>query len=109
VGTTVHEYVQAIDVHPDHIFDLVLVDGRARTECIRHAIPKIKPGAYLMLDNSNNAAVSQIVRKLQSYPHIVFRGIAPGWPPTRSLGLDLRVRAQMPRQPSNHYQNKADR
>jgi hypothetical protein len=91
VGTTVHEYVRAIDVHPDHTFDLVLVDGRARTECIQHAIPKIKPGAYLMLDNSNNADVAQIVRKLQSYPHIVFRGIAPGWPPARWSNTAWRI------------------
>jgi hypothetical protein len=83
VGMTVHEYVRAIDVHPNHTFDLVLVDGRARTECIQHAIPKIRPTAYLMLDNSNNADVAEIVHNLQSYPHIEFHGIAPGWPPTR--------------------------
>lgn len=83
VGTTVHQYVRAIDAHTDHTFDLILVDGRSRTECIKHAIPKIKFDGYLMLDNSNNADVAEIVRKLQSYPHTVFRGIAPGWPPTR--------------------------
>jgi len=82
-AATLHEYVEAIDVHPDHTFDLVLVDGRVRTECIQYALPKIKPGGYLMLDNSNNADVAEMVRKLQSYPNTVFRGIAPGWPPTR--------------------------
>jgi len=82
-GTTVHEYVEAIYVHPDHTFDLVLVDGRVRTECIQYALPKIKPGGYLMLDNSNNADVVEIIRKLKTYPHTEFRGIAPGWPPTR--------------------------
>jgi hypothetical protein len=82
-GTTLDEYVRAIDVHPDHTFDLVLVDGRARTECIQHAIPKIKPAGYLMLDNSNNADTVEIIRKMQSYPHTEFRGIAPGWPPAR--------------------------
>jgi hypothetical protein len=82
-GTTVHEYVEAIDVHPDHTFDLVLVDGRVRTECIQYALPKIKLGGYLMLDNSNNADVVEIIRKLKTYPHTEFRGIAPGWPPTR--------------------------
>jgi len=90
-GTTVHEYVEAIDVHPDHTFDLVLVDGRVRTECIQHAIPKIKPGGYLMLDNSNNADVAEIVQKLQPYPHTEFRGIAPGWPPTRWSNTIWRI------------------
>jgi Methyltransferase domain len=82
-GATLDEYVRAIDAHPDRSFDLVLVDGRVRTECIQHALPKIKPGGYLMLDNSNNADVVEIIRKTQSYPHTEFRGIAPGWPPTR--------------------------
>jgi DNA-directed RNA polymerase subunit H (RpoH/RPB5) len=82
-AATLHEYVEDIDVHPDHTFDLVLVDGRVRTECIQHALPKIKPAGYLMLDNSNNADVVEIIRKLQTYPHTEFRGIAPGWPPTR--------------------------
>jgi hypothetical protein len=83
-GTTVHEYVEAIDIHPDHTFDLVLVDGLVRTECMQHAIPKIRPGGHLMLDNSNNGDVAKMVRQLQeSYPYTEFRGIAPGWPPTR--------------------------
>jgi hypothetical protein len=82
-GTTLHEYVETIDVHPDHTFDLILVDGRVRIECMQHAIPKIRPGGYLMLDNSNNSDLAEMVRKLNSYPHTVFRGIAPGWPPTR--------------------------
>jgi hypothetical protein len=82
-GTTVHEYVEAIDVHPSHTFDLVLVDGRVRTECIQHALSRIRPGGYLMLDNSNNADTAEIVRNLRSYPHTVFRGIAPGWPAAR--------------------------
>jgi hypothetical protein len=82
-GMTVDEYVRAIDVHPDHVFDLVLVDGRVRTERMQHAIPKIRPGRYLMLDSSNNADVAEMVRKLRSYPHTEFHGIAPGWPPAR--------------------------
>jgi hypothetical protein len=82
-AATLHEYVEVIDAHADHTFDLVMVDGRVRTECIQHAIPKIWPGGYLMLDNSNNADVAEIIRKLQIYPHTEFSGIAPGWPPTR--------------------------
>jgi|ERR1700693_2401117 len=82
-GTTLDEYVRAIEVHADHTFDLILVDGRVRTECIQLAIPKIKPGGYLMLDNSNNADTAEIVHKLRCYLHTEFRGIAPGWPPAR--------------------------
>ena len=45
-------YVKSIDAFPDEYFDLVMVDGRARTECIAHAKNKIKPGGYLVVDNS---------------------------------------------------------
>jgi hypothetical protein len=82
-AATLHEYIQSIDAHLDSSFDLVFVDGRVRTQCIQHAIPKIRRRGCLMLDNSNNADVAEIVRRLQSYPHTDFRGIAPGWPPTR--------------------------
>jgi hypothetical protein len=92
-GTTVDEYVGAIDVHPDHTFDLVLVDGRVRTECIQHALSKIRSGGYLMLDNSNNADTAEIVHKLRTYAHIEFRSIAPGWPPARWTNTVWKISA----------------
>lgn len=45
-------YAEAIDRYPDRFFDLVLVDGRARKACMRHAFIKIRPGGYLLLDDS---------------------------------------------------------
>ena len=77
------KYVSAIDAHGDGTFDLVFVDGRARRGCVNRAIPKVRRGGYLMLDNSNNADMAECVRKLQCYPRSDFRGIAPGWPPAR--------------------------
>jgi hypothetical protein len=46
-------YVKTIDKYPDNYFDLVVVDGRARPACIKHAVPKIKRGGVLVLDNSD--------------------------------------------------------
>lgn len=40
------EYPKAID----RTYDIVLVDGRRRVECVKHAIPFV--GKYLILDNS---------------------------------------------------------
>lgn len=77
------EYVRSIDVHPNHSFDIVLVDGRARMACIDRALPKIRTGGYMMLDNSNNSNVAKAVHRMQSYPRIDFHSIAPGWPPAR--------------------------
>ncbi|MBI1801757.1 MAG: class I SAM-dependent methyltransferase [Chloroflexi bacterium] len=39
--------------YPDGFFDLVLVDGLARDQCVRSSVPKVKPGGYLYLDNSD--------------------------------------------------------
>jgi hypothetical protein len=46
------KYATAIDSYKDHYFDIVLVDGRARTSCIAHALKKIKPGGLLIVDNA---------------------------------------------------------
>lgn len=50
-----HVYADAILAFPDHAFDLISVDGEAtsRKWCIPNCMPKIKPGGWLLLDNSN--------------------------------------------------------
>ena len=45
-------YFDHILRYPDEFFDVVLVDGRARVECALNALDKIKPGGFLILDNS---------------------------------------------------------
>lgn len=49
------KYARTIDQFPDHYFDLVLVDGRARPSCIQQSIPKIKPGGLLVVDNTERS------------------------------------------------------
>lgn len=48
-------YVAAIDAIENESLDLVSVDGerQVRSQCIAAAVPKVKPGGYLLLDNSN--------------------------------------------------------
>lgn len=45
-------YASSIDRFPEESFDMVLVDGRSRPSCIEHAVPKIKVGGYLIIDNT---------------------------------------------------------
>ena len=33
-------------------FDFILIDGRARVECLYNSIPKLKSGGMMILDNS---------------------------------------------------------
>lgn len=49
---TFEKYARAIDPFPDEYFDLILVDGRARPSCIQQAIPHLKKGGLLVVDNT---------------------------------------------------------
>lgn len=46
-------YVAQIHKFPENHFDMVIVDGSHRNTCIHQAPNYIKPGGYLVLDNSN--------------------------------------------------------
>jgi hypothetical protein len=47
------EYAEQIDEFPEEYFDLVLVDGRARPSCIKHAVSRVKPDGLLVVDNGD--------------------------------------------------------
>lgn len=53
VGRSFENYARYIDNYADGYFDFVVVDGRARPSCIKHSLPKVKPGGFLILDNSD--------------------------------------------------------
>jgi len=46
------QYARTIDQFATDYFDLVLVDGRARPSCIQQAIPHLKIGGLLVVDNT---------------------------------------------------------
>jgi len=51
-GKSFREYVTKIEDYPDHSFDVVVVDGRARSSCFKHAISKVRAGGLLVFDNT---------------------------------------------------------
>jgi hypothetical protein len=53
-GRTFHDYVHAIDAEPGQ-FDLIVVDGRARTACLEYARTRLAPGGLIVFDNSHRA------------------------------------------------------
>jgi predicted O-methyltransferase YrrM len=72
-------YVKAIDIYPDNYFDLVVIDGRARPSCIKHAVPKIKRGGVLVLDNSDRDYYLKNTRTfLEGWSQQTFRGTVRG-------------------------------
>ena len=40
-----------VSAYPDGHFDFVLVDGLVRLECVRRALPKVKRGGWMYIDN----------------------------------------------------------
>ena len=73
------KYVCQIDLFPDNIFDIVLVDGRARPSCIKHASKKVKIGGLIVLDNSDREYYLRMTANLlQDFDRRIFQGVAPG-------------------------------
>ncbi len=55
IGYDFTDYVDSIEKFHDNFFDLVVIDGRARNFCVKKSIPKVKPGGYILFDNSDRA------------------------------------------------------
>jgi len=70
-------YVKGIDAFPDKSFDLVFIDGRARPSCILHSLDKIRPGGFLMLDNSERIYYKQGKELLTNWEQTDFWGHGP--------------------------------
>jgi hypothetical protein len=72
------DYACSIDAYPNDHFDLVFVDGRARPSCIWHAVPKVRLGGFLVLDNSDRCYYTeQLGDRLQNFEK-VFERFGPG-------------------------------
>lgn len=64
------EYFSLIENYPDNYFDFILIDGRARVKCGEHAIPKLKPGGMLVLDNSERKRYQPLHESLSHWPQV---------------------------------------
>ncbi|WP_246198113.1 class I SAM-dependent methyltransferase [Solidesulfovibrio aerotolerans] len=62
-------YTDAILEYPQDCFDFVLIDGRARVECAYNALSRVRPGGFLLLDNS----------EWEKYAPIFTAAAAAGW------------------------------
>jgi Methyltransferase domain len=76
-GATFRRYAERIAAFPDAHFDLVVVDGRARPSCIAQAMPKLKPGGWLLLDNAERPWYARARALLDAWPMRDFTGPGP--------------------------------
>lgn len=72
-------YARAIDDYPGDSFDVILIDGRARPSCLKHALPKLAPAGHLVLDNSEReyyasamALVPRTFRRIETHGPVPF-------------------------------------
>ena len=63
-GRSFREYASVIDRFPDQYFDIVFVDGRARPSCVLHAIPKIRRGGYLFVDDMERSRYAWVAKEM---------------------------------------------
>jgi hypothetical protein len=76
-GRNYEDYASRIDRYPDGYFDVVLIDGRARTSCLHHAVPKLRSGGTLVLDNAERAHYTSRNAKALAHLEVVLQGMAP--------------------------------
>jgi hypothetical protein len=61
------DYVSIIDTYPDNYFDVILIDGRARTKCYDHAWPKLKKEGFLVFDNTEREMYHKVTDRLSAF------------------------------------------
>ncbi len=45
------DYVNYINNFADHSFDIIFINGRSRSSCIKEAVPKVRKGGIIILQN----------------------------------------------------------
>ncbi len=78
-GMSFRNYAGVLDRWPDSLFDVIMVDGRARPACVHHALPKVKPGGLLILDNAERPHYQPALVRLreQGWRKLNFSGPGP--------------------------------
>ncbi|RNI17253.1 class I SAM-dependent methyltransferase [Flexivirga caeni] len=70
------DYVNALSNFSDSYFDVIVVDGRERVRCFESAIPKLKPGGLLILDNSDRPRYASVF-DLTEWSYVTYCGLTP--------------------------------
>lgn len=83
-----HDYVHAID-GVEGTFDIVVIDGRAREECLRVARARVAPDGIIVFDNSHRARYRTAIAE-SGLPERAFGGLTPTLPyPDRTSVITL--------------------
>lgn len=73
------------------LFDLIVVDGRAREACLEEALPHLAPGGLIVFDNVDRQRYRDAMTRATGLQVTITRGLTPCLPyPTRTALLRLR-------------------
>jgi hypothetical protein len=70
------KYLNAIDQFEEAYFDIIIIDGRKRVRSAERAYSKLKPGGYLILDDSNRLKYRKVFQDLISWDYTEYGN---GW------------------------------
>lgn len=77
------QYVETIDRFDQQLFDIIVIDGRAREACLSKSIEKLKPGGMIVFDNMLRPRYKKAV-KAESLKHRLvinkYFGLTPSLP-----------------------------
>ena len=84
-GLPVERFVPEVKALEDAAYDLVVVDflesaEATRVDAVRVARPKLRPGGYLLLDDSDRPAYAEAFELLDGWRQRCFAGVKDGWP-----------------------------
>ncbi len=91
----VEDFPSEIASLPDDAFDLVVVDFLeaptvTRIDCLDPAMHKVRPGGYLLLDDSDRPGYAKAFELLAGWPFRRFVGVKDGWPQACETGIFRR-------------------
>jgi SAM-dependent methyltransferase len=91
----VEDFPREIASLPDDAFDLVVVDFLeaptvTRIDCLDPAMHKVRPGGYLLLDDSDRPGYAKAFELLAGWPFRRFVGVKDGWPEACETGIFRR-------------------
>ncbi|MBF0450625.1 MAG: group 1 glycosyl transferase [Candidatus Magnetomorum sp.] len=74
-------YADEILKYPDHCFDIIIIDGINRNQCVVTCVQKLKQNGFIIYDNSDNQENHDGVKFLMSsgYKRIDFYGLIPSY------------------------------
>jgi len=79
-GLDYSDYVAAIDAVRGN-FDLIVIDGRARTACLDKAVERLTPGGMIVFDNTNRARYREALESVgPMFESTTTSGLTPALP-----------------------------